>query len=567
MKTLSKFLLAITIVIIAFSSCKKKNDIGRMIPANALFVAQVDMKSLDTKLPWSEIQQTDWYKKAFSDSSTPEWRKNILENPSASGIDFDEGLIFFGAKDTTGYYIAAEGKLKTAEDFEAFNKNFDSAQTVTKEGSINLLVLKDKNVVGWNDKHFIYVMNPATTSSQMYRWGDSDRAPDNNTIEDRSAELITLCKKLFSLKSSASLGENDQFSSLLKEPGDIHLWQNTEEIIKSGPSMGVLSMLKLDAFTKDNISTYTVAFDDGKIDINQKGYVSKELADILKKYTGTSVNMDMIKNIPSQNVIGVFAMNYKPEGLKELIKLTGIDGFINMYAGQMGFNLDDFVKATNGDLMVAFSDLKMKSDSFNYKDDSGRTTNANVYSRPDVNYLFSVGVADKQSFQKLIDAGKKIGNEMGGKDDLASFNLNDKTFAIGNTQPTVNQYLAGSKNKFAFTDKLSGHTIGLFVDIQKILSVLNNESLIKDADAKTIMTESMKTWNNVYFTGGEMDDDAMTGNTEINFVDQSTNSLKQLNHYFDEIAKVMLAKKEREKSKWNVPDSLMIPPPIDTVGH
>ena len=59
----------------------------------------------------------------------------------------------------------------------------------------------------------------------------------------------------------------------------------------------------------------------------------------------------------------------------------------------------------------------------------------------------------------------------------------------------------------------------------------------------------------------------MTGNTEINFVDQSTNSLKQLNHYFDEIAKVMLAKKEREKSKWNVPDSLMIPPPIDTVGH
>ncbi|MDQ6844256.1 MAG: hypothetical protein M3Z92_07880 [Bacteroidota bacterium] len=156
---------------------------------------------------------------------------------------------------------------------------------------------------------------------------------------------------------------------------------------------------------------------------------------------------------------------------------------------------------------------------------------------------------------------------MGGAGNTLSFNMNDKTFVLGNSQPAISQYLAGNKNNFAFTDKLSGHPIGLFIDLQKILSVLNNEMAVKDEDAKTIMAESLKIWNNVYFTSGEFDNDAMVANTEINFVDQSANSLKQLNHYFDEIAKIMLAKKEREKSELNHADSLMTPPPIDTVGH
>ena len=49
-----------------------------------------------------------------------------------------------------------------------------------------------------------------------------------------------------------------------------------------------------------------------------------------------------------------------------------------------------------------------------------------------------------------------------------------------------------------------------------------------------------------YVTAGDFKDDAMTGHTEINFIDQNTNSLKQLNHYFDAIAKVIKAKKDKK---------------------
>ena len=546
MKPFLKLSLAFFAMIILFSSCGKNNEIGKMIPANALFVAQLNMKSLESKLSWDDIKQTSWYKKAYSDSSTADWRRKILDNPSASGIDFDNGLIFFAAKNAgSGYYLVAEGKIKSEKDFETFNKNFDPSQTVRKEGDINLITLKDKNVVGWNDNNFVYIMNPNTTSGQMYKWNDTTEVQPNTTPVDRSAELSDLCKRLFSLKSDSSLAENDKFGALIKESGDMHVWQNNEELVKSSSSLGVLSMMKLDAFTKGNISTYSVTFDNGKIDVDQKGYVSKELSDVLKKYMGSSINKDMIKNIPSQNVFGLLAINFKPEGFTELIKLTGADGIVNTYSQQMGFGLDDLSKAMNGDWLLAFSDFKMKGDSMG---------------KPDFNFIFSTGIGDKASLQKIIDAGKKVSAELG-KDSMVNYVMNDKTFALANSNSFASQYLAGNNNKYDFTDKISGHPFGFFLDIHKMLSGFSSTQGSRP-DHKAMLDQSLNTWNNIIAYGGEFKDNAFTFHAEINLINKDTNSLKQLNNYFNEIFKIREVNKDQNNHRL---DSLLVPPPNDTV--
>lgn len=558
MKSLIKLSIAFSALIILFSSCGKNNEVGKMIPGNALFVTQLNIKSLDSKLSWNDVKQTSWYQKAYSNDSTPDWRKKILDNPSASGIDFDNGLIFFVSKSgEKDYYLTAEGAIKNEKDFEQFNKNFDPSQQVRKEGDINLLTLKDKNVVGWNGKYFAYVMNPETTYSKISNWKDSSNVQPSTPV-DNSVELSAFCQKLFSLKSDSSLANNDKFSNLLKEDGDIHVWQNNESIINSNPSMGMLGMLKLDAFIKDNISTYTINFDKGKIDVNQKGYVTKELSDVLKKYMGKSINMDMIKNIPSQNVFGLLTFNFKPEGLKELIKLTGADGMVNSYSQQLGFNLDDISKATNGDFLLAFTDLKMNKSLFNNNSDS--TNNSGKINAPDFNYIFSVGVGDKASLQKIIDAVTKMGSQMG-KDSLANkYVLNDKTFAFGSSAPFVNQYLAGNNNKYDFTDKFSGHPAGFFLDIHKILSEFSNTES-SNADDKALLDQSLNMWNNITGYGGDFESNAFTFHTEINLINKDTNSLKQLNNYFDTIYKIH----EKKESNNHRLDSLLVPPPIDTV--
>lgn len=551
-----------------FSSCSKKNEEGKMIPKNAMFVIHFDTKSLLQKLPWDDIKTSNWYNKAlehlqeYYHKTNDEMKK--LANPENSGIDFTGGLVFFVAKDPgTDGELVVEGLIKNESDFAQFNKNFDSSLSIRKEGDLNMMTLKDEGVIAWNDKHFVYAFDAGAAKARFNPMNGMNNQSNVAPLVDKSVMLSAVCKNLFLLKSDSSLAENEKFSKLLKENGDIHAWVNTEEIMKSSSSLGMLGMLKLDVFFKDNISTYTVNFHNGKIDITHKGYAGKEFSDFLQKYSGSGINSDMIKAIPSQDVLGVFAMNFKPEGIKELIKLTGMDGFMNMYAGQVGFNIDDFVKANKGDIMVAFTDFSMKKDSANATD----STLSYSSEKPNFNVLFSVAIGDKPSFQKIVDAGKKISEQMGRNDTSISYGQNDKLFAVSNHQHFLNDYLAGNANsKYDFLDKLNGHSIDLFIDIHKIISVLSAEK-INSSDDKIIMDESLKLWNNIISTSGDFKDGALTGSTEINFIDQSSNSLKQLNHYLDVIAKVEIEKKEKEKTQMNTIDTLMVPPPIDTIGH
>jgi len=562
MKSFLKFAFAISAVAVMFSSCSKSSDEGAMIPSNAMFVSHIDMKSMGQKVSWDDIKQTSWYKKASSDSSTPDWRKKILDNPASSGIDFDKGLIFFAQKGTgSDFHLVVEGSLKSEKDFEQFNKNFDPAQTVRKEGSVNLLTLKDKNVVGWDGSHFVYTMNSSTTSSELYKWNQNKDAQPNAEPTDNSAELSAYCVKLFSLKPDSSLAKNEKFAALLNEKGDLHFWQNTEEIVKSVPNMGMLGMLKMDAFFKDNVSAYTVNFDNGKIEVDQKGYASKELTDLLKSQMNGKVNNDMIKDIPSQNVFAVLATSFKPGTLVALLKLAGVDGVLNTYAQQMGFSLDDFSKATNGNMMLALSDFKMNADSFNYKDDSGNEIGSGKFNKPNLNFIFSVGIGDKASLQKIIGAGKTLSTQMG-KDSLFQENMNDKRLAFSNTPDLAKQYLAGNNSKYDFTDKITGHPIGLYIDFHKVLSELST-SKSNDSNDNAMLDQGLKMWNNVIITGGDFKDGAFTAKADVNLVDAKTNSLKQLNTYIDEMFKLAQASKASSHEKKL--DSLLTPPPIDTV--
>src|SRR4029079_19373031 len=123
---------------------------------------------------------------------------------------------------------------------------------------------------------------------------------------------------------------------------------------------------------KGNISTVTGSFDNGKINVKQKWYVGSELTDLLKKYFAGEINTDMIRNIPSQNINGLLALHFKPEGIRELIKLTGMDGFLNMFLSGKNVTMDDFVRANKGDIIFAVTDFVMKKDSVNMGDESNR---------------------------------------------------------------------------------------------------------------------------------------------------------------------------------------------------
>jgi hypothetical protein len=311
----------------------------------------------------------------------------------------------------------------------------------------------------------------------------------------------------------------------------------------------MLDMLKMDAFLKGNQSTYVIDFENGKIDVSQKLYVSKELTGIIKKYSGSDINMDMIKKIPSDDILGLLAGNFKPEGITEMIKLTGMDGMINSYTQSMGFNLDDFSKATNGDWLVAFSDL-------NIGKDSGKIN-------PEFHYLFSAGVGEKASLNKLLAAAKKVTGQMG-KDSFLNFETNDKFFALSNSSAFANQYLNANSNKnFDFENQLSGHPFAFYLDIHKLLSQFSSMDARKPG-RKEMIEKSLNFWNTIVSTGGDFSGDGFAFKTDINLMNKDTNSLKQLNNYVNQLYEIHEAHKSDTLNTRQL-DSLLVAPPMDTV--
>jgi hypothetical protein len=157
---------------------------------------------------------------------------------------------------------------------------------------------------------------------------------------------------------------------------------------------------------------------------------------------------------------------------------------------------------------------------------------------------------------------KKTTTQMG-KDSLVNYVMNDKIFVLANTNSFATQYLSGnSNNKYSFNDKISGHPVGFFLDINKILSQFSNLNGDKN-DRKAMLDESLKTWDNIVSSGGEYKDNGFAFHTEVNLINKDTNSLKQLNNYFNQMYKLEETRKEQSTQRL---DSLLVPPPHDTVN-
>ena len=537
--------LMIAATMLLLASCTKKNTQGKLIPATASIVVQVDGKSLSEKLPWDEVKNNPLLKEAYGDSTLPAAVKKLLDNPASSGIDIAKDLLFFVQKDSSGGYIGFEGSIKDEVIFKNFNTEITENGSASEKDGVNF-ISKFPVSVGWNKEKFVYVFD----APQLAQMDQLSRRMMTDSIDISShspRDIGATCKSIFALKESNSLAEEEKFTKLLTQPGDIHFWMNVEELSKNSAASAALAMVNLEKLYKGSITTAAVNFDNGKITANTFSYAGKELTSLYKKYSGGKVNEDMLKRMPGKDVVAVIAMNFQPEGIREFLKLLNLDGFVNLAKPTLGFDLDDFVKANKGDIMIGLSDFKLATDTSKYlfKDEEAIEP---VMPKPTFNFMFAASIGDKEAFNKLVNAGKKAGNAFVNDTKLPiSYNSNGTYFALGNSKENVDKYIAGgSTSNFDFISKITGQPFGGFLNIQSLMRSLQSQAG-KDSAVKALFDVSLKTWDNVLWKGGEFKDGALTQSFEINLMDKNTNSLKQLNQYAAKLAEVQIEKKRKQK--------------------
>ncbi|HEU4470450.1 MAG TPA: DUF4836 family protein, partial [Flavisolibacter sp.] len=517
-----------------FVSCKNSGSSDLAIPKDAAVVLHVSGSSLKSKLSWDEIKASGWFKEASKEEQDSFTRK-LMENPESSGVDLDADMAMFMKKQGNGGYMVFEGKLKDAAAFEAFVKKTASGGQVQKDGDLSYINTSSKNIVSWTSNQF-FTVTDMPMFNQMNPYGGGSTQSKSFTADS----LRVFAKALLSLSNDNSIGDDDRFSSLLKESGDVHLWVNSEQY-SSSLGGGMLSMLKLNALLEGNVSAMTLNFDNGKISLKSTQYYGKEMTKLLDKYKSKNVDQALINRIPSQNVIGAMAANCDPAMIKEILKTTGMDGLANMFLGQLGYSLDELIQATNGQFLVSVSDLQMKKKEVTipayFQGDEPSTYSS---TEPDMKVLFATSVNSKPSFDKLIGlATEKMSPEELSK---INFKTTNEWFAASNYPDAVDKFLAGGDNKVPFADKISGHPFGMYIDIQKIMKV--GATQLKDASDSATYDASIAMWQDIVGSGGEYKDGKAVVEFTINLVDKSKNSLKQIAEYGDKMSAIQRKKRE-----------------------
>jgi hypothetical protein len=199
---------------------------------------------------------------------------------------------------------------------------------------------------------------------------------------------------------------------------------------------------------------------------------------------------------------------------------------------------------------MSFSDLNLGKDSDKLK--------------PEFHYLFSAGIGDKGSFNKLLAALQKTTGQLP-TDSMINYTTNDKLFALSNSSSFANEYLNAKADKnFDFTNEISGHPFGLYFDIHKLLSQFSTRESKKPGREKMI-DESLNFWNNIISTGGDFNNGGFTFQTDINLINKDTNSLRQLSTYLNQLYTIHESEKADASGMDQRLDSLLVPPPVDTV--
>jgi hypothetical protein len=545
-----KLILSGVVLSLLFISCGgKKSKLGKLIPKDAAVVVVLDQKSIFSKLPYDEIKKTYWFDHLMKDSSVPAVTKAFMTDPSKTGIDMESPLISL-VLNAEGNIHVMEMNIKDSKAYGEFLKTVHPQFVITKDKDINVAKM-DSAVVEWNNERAVMV----GLSGQHF--------PDNNIVTGDSMtteaiphpsadSLLAICKNIFTLEEDNSLYSNEKFAGLESEEGDVHVWINVNDMVKKsmGEMKGPMGMIKLDKFLKDNYSTFTFNFANGKITCNHKQYFGKELSDILKNGDG-DLSTEMVKKLPQENIAGVFAMHFTPANILEIIRLTGLDGFINLFMAQKGLTLDDVVKATKGDMVFSVGDIKMKDDTVNIK---GMDTVSSYPQKSDATFLFSIAIGDKDAFNKVLGLGNEMQKDMTDKNVFQK--KDDKYFVISNRQDAADKFLSGAGTDKPFLSALKDHAMGGFVDIQMILKAMQPE-LAKDSTGKKYYDRNISMWNNVVFTGGEFKKGGIVHFAELNMVDNNTNSLKQLNSFVDDMVKLSVENKKKHSEEMEKADKKM----------
>nr|WP_295871713.1 DUF4836 family protein [uncultured Chitinophaga sp.] len=587
-RTISKVLLTAVTAAVVLSSCSTKvPEESKHIPKTAGVVIDLNAKEITQKLATNGLTMDKLFSAVQSKDTSSEAMK-AWKDAENSGVDlkghFFVSFVFPGQAGGTKSYISATASLADADKFEAFLKKSEKNFSLKSGSDFKYIVEEEsKGVVAWNKGTVIFLTAipdgidkyaPAGTPGLPGADSDSEAVQVDSAATATPVALVTAEEEaetkvlvaevdhLFHLKKDESAGVLEPFAKMLKENADMSIFINPEAIYNSG----MLTMIPAN-FKKLMEGTYytgTSTFEKGRIVANGNYYMGKEIASIYKKYGNKEIDLDMLKKYPSQNITGFTSYAFDFHMVGEIVKSTGMDGIVNMFLAKSGLSMDDVLNAFEGQFTYVVSDMAVQKKESKYFPGE---FNDELTSK----WIFNLKVGNKEAFNKVMTSPmlKEMFTKEGDRYVYANpgmaamgmpaVSITEKFITVGSDSVLLQEYLAGKgsiKLPEGIESKIKGSMMGGYADLEKVIGAIPEDKADSDEE-KGLLVKLKGLLKDVTMVVKNTSGNVSKSEIILNFKNKDENSLVQLVNFGTEAAKVMEAKKARQKA---MEDSLFAEP-------
>jgi len=351
-------------------SCKDNKDRWFPIANDCAMVAKVDPVNLSKKIVLDKLGDfniADFFDFSPKDTSVKKGElSTIIDDPSGVGIDLLDDIYIF-KKDKLVGFIAS---LKDEGDFS------DHLQKSLKKEILSYQEYRytkvDSFIISWNREHCIFLIK-----------------------EDLSSINNTDLENILKLKREESIFQQNNFLQAEDESSDIFLWFSIPKLLQDHP----LSSLTDGILNKDYSSAY-ISFDDGKIIVKAKDFLSPVTAQLLAN-PRSEINPHF-NSIKSGNSIAMAAIH--------LDMKKGLE-FVQSYSSKKhfekaGLSERDLDETFTGELLINFSDLtelKKVYSSYTYDEDFNKIEVSDTIKIIQPIYSVFIGVLDSVKSEKILN--------------------------------------------------------------------------------------------------------------------------------------------------------------------
>lgn len=542
--------------------CNKIPKHAEYIPKDALLVGAVDMNKMAKKMIWNAVTGSAMFEEMQKDFKN-EKSKEAMKDFSSIGLNQGSTIYFFYTgslrRDSKICFLVG---MKNQTQFEEFiQKNMEGIKVQPHDGYKSAQI-ESSVYAAWNeDVAMFFPMRSETTDTsgidtQFDTESDStfnaltmNSAPEFNT----TSSIETFLKTAFKLTKENSVVALPNFKTLQNDGHDVSIWANYEEIFNQNQDLNTSEMqafIKRDYF-KDAALATGIDFEKGTTAITMDYFMSKDLADIYKKYSNQNVNEDLIKKIPSNDVAFIAAYNFQPQMIQDFLKKFSLDGLANLGLMMIGTSMDKIASTFKGDMVFAVTDINIKDTIQKIPD-----TDIELVVEPQMNFSFAMAIKDESAVDELLNKGVKqsILTKDGAMYTMSGGTImkNKDLLVFSSKKDMAEKFLNGKQNTGDaipndVMKNLKSNPMAMYLDMKKIMQFIPEQDMT--AEDKVLLTETKNMFTYIEMYGGKMKNNANHFEGNVFFSNKEENSLIQL------LNLAMKLKKNEDAKQAKVPQS------------